>query len=99
MSNFEKICDWYRVDLHAGMSSREIFNRLIEKNGRSSIPMIFVIWSIWPIIAGYYGTTLLRTAINQFASTIPWKLANKTMGGLDGFSNKPVRVNKYVLKL
>lgn len=60
MSNFEKICDWYRVDLHAGMSSREIFNRLIEKNGRSSIPMIFVIWSIWPIIAGllrYYPST------------------------------------------
>lgn len=35
---------------------------------------------------------------NQFASTIPWKLANKTMAGLDGFSNKPVRVNKYVLR-
>lgn len=99
MSNFEKICDWYRVDLHAGMSSREIFNRLIEKKWQEQYTDD--IRYMVDMAHNRGVTTVLpfyEQRFNQFASTIPWKLANKTMAGLDGFSNKPVRVNKYVLR-
>ena len=81
------------------MSSREIFNRLIEKKWQEQYTDD--IRYMVDMAHNRGVTTVLpfyEQRFNQFASTIPWKLANKTMAGLDGFSNKPVRVNKYVLR-
>lgn len=99
MSNFATICDWYRLDFRQGMSSREIFNRIVEKKWQEQYTDDIRYMVDMGRMCGI--STLLpfyEEELNRFASTIPWELANRTMTGLDGFSDRRIKVNKYVLR-
>lgn len=81
MSNFEKICDWYRVDLHAGMSSREIFNRLIEKKWQEQYTDdIRYMVDMAHNRGSYYGTTLLRTAFQSICIDYSLEIGEQDYG-------------------
>lgn len=99
MMNFEKMRDYYQLDLKAGMSEREIFNRIVELKWQEQYTDdIRYMVDMGRFVKGNMMMPFYQDELNLFASTIPWSMANKEIKGLDGFSNKKIKVNKYILR-
>ena len=99
MAVFNAIRRWYETDLEKGMSPRELFNRIVEKKWHEQYVNDIRYMVDMGRMAGV--TTLLpfyESDLNRFASTIPWELANRTITGHDGYGDRKVKVNKYVLR-
>lgn len=99
MTNFELIRSYYHLDLKRGMLEREIFNRIVELKWKEQYTDdIRYMVDMGRLVNGNMMMPFYQDELNLFESTIPWKMANKEIEGVDGFKNKKLKVNKYILR-
>ena len=99
LTNFNSIADYYQLDLKSGMSEREIFNRIVKLKWQEQYTDdIRYMVDMGRLVNGFMMMPFYQDELNLFESTIPWNYANKEIDGLDGFKNKRIKVNKYILR-